>query len=205
MSNQHSPQEREVERWAPYRGDQSLHLHQEGQYVRYQDHRAAFQDREAELREAAQIAVEDQLRQRTKAEARANRAEAALARLDPFQVHLNAVLTRKQKEGKPTCADPVPDLDKLAALTEELGEVARALQDEPDNLRHELYDLATAAVLWGSSLDTSIGDREPEKCERCNGLGLKRQPDGGTVPTFRCPFCNGTGTKPPAPCKEVER
>lgn len=44
-----------------------------------------------------------------------------------------------------------PDLMRLAALTEELGEVARALHDgNAENLRVELTQLAGVAIAWGS-------------------------------------------------------
>lgn len=59
-----------------------------------------------------------------------------------------------------TCADPaMPDGDKLAVLTEELGEVARELCDaradhrEPTaNLRVELVQVAAVAVAWIEAL-----------------------------------------------------
>lgn len=70
-----------------------------------------------------------------------------------FLSHLRAVVYRKGRADQPTCLDPVPDLDKLAAVGEEYGEVCRALQDEPDRLKDELFDLATAAVLWGIALE----------------------------------------------------
>lgn len=43
----------------------------------------------------------------------------------------------------------------------------------------------------------ALSDQDQEEpCGSCNGIGLKRQPDGGTVPTFHCPTCKGTGKKP---------
>lgn len=47
------------------------------------------------------------------------------------------------------------DLTRLAILTEELGEVARAIQDEPDNLRAELVQLAACCVAYVQWLDRS--------------------------------------------------
>lgn len=60
-----------------------------------------------------------------------------------------------------TCADPaMPTADKLAVITEELGEVARELCDaraekrEPyPNLRVELVQLAACCVAWAESID----------------------------------------------------
>lgn len=59
-----------------------------------------------------------------------------------------------------TCADPkMPDGDKLAVLTEEVGEVARELcearaaKTEPsDNLRVELIQVAAVAMAWAECL-----------------------------------------------------
>ena len=60
-----------------------------------------------------------------------------------------------------TCANPdMPDGDKLAVLTEEVGEVAKALceRDEYDTglfakaLRDELIHVAAVAVAWAEAL-----------------------------------------------------
>jgi hypothetical protein len=59
-----------------------------------------------------------------------------------------------------TCADPaMPDLDKLAVLAEEFGDVARELCEAiatgaaPDpNLRRELVQVAAVAVAWIEAL-----------------------------------------------------
>jgi len=60
-------------------------------------------------------------------------------------------------EGKIThrCEDPtVTSGHKLSVLTEEVGEVARALNDnEPkENLKAELIQVAAVAVAWAESL-----------------------------------------------------
>ena len=49
-----------------------------------------------------------------------------------------------------TCADPIPDGAKLAILMEEVGEVARAINDRQsrDELRAELVQVAAVAVAW---------------------------------------------------------
>lgn len=47
------------------------------------------------------------------------------------------------------------DFGRLKVLGEEFGEVCRALQDEPDNLRNELVDLAAVATAWIQWLDRS--------------------------------------------------
>jgi NTP pyrophosphatase (non-canonical NTP hydrolase) len=45
-----------------------------------------------------------------------------------------------------------PDLLRLAALTEELGEIARCLHDGEGDLSEELSQLAGIALAWGSIL-----------------------------------------------------
>ncbi len=46
-----------------------------------------------------------------------------------------------------------PDVLRLAALTEELGEVARAVHDnDPEGLALELSQLAGVALAWGVAL-----------------------------------------------------
>ena len=46
-----------------------------------------------------------------------------------------------------------PDVMRLAALAEELGEVARAIHDhDRDNLKTELAQLAGIALAWGAAL-----------------------------------------------------
>lgn len=48
-----------------------------------------------------------------------------------------------------------PDVMRLAALMEELGEVARCVHDgDRDGLRLELAQLAGIAIAWGSAEDT---------------------------------------------------
>lgn len=57
-----------------------------------------------------------------------------------------------------TCADPIDEAVKLAALTEEVGEVARAVMarggwsGEQDNLREELVQVAAICVAWLEAL-----------------------------------------------------
>ena len=60
---------------------------------------------------------------------------------------------RKRQEAKhpsSTCAsDLIPEGDKVAILTEELGEVARAVLDKDDaQLEKELIHVAAVAVAW---------------------------------------------------------
>lgn len=45
-----------------------------------------------------------------------------------------------------------PDMMRLAALTEELGEVARCLHDNEGDLALELAQLAGIAIAWASIL-----------------------------------------------------
>lgn len=53
-----------------------------------------------------------------------------------------------------TCADDIPDGDKMIILAEELGEVARAIHDNEgvDQLYNELVQIAAIAMAWGESL-----------------------------------------------------
>lgn len=53
-----------------------------------------------------------------------------------------------------TCADDIDNGRKLAILTEELGEVARAMCDkEPkERLREELIQVAAVATAWAEAL-----------------------------------------------------
>lgn len=41
-----------------------------------------------------------------------------------------------------------PERPSLAALVEEVGEVARAMQDSPERLAEELLDVAVVALRW---------------------------------------------------------
>lgn len=73
----------------------------------------------------------------------------------PLQALCETVVKDRNGRGLPTCADPQPDGKKLAALVEEVGEVARILQDDGPRwrLREELLDVACAAVLWAYAED----------------------------------------------------
>jgi len=54
------------------------------------------------------------------------------------------------------CSDPdAPDGYKLAVLTEELGEVARAIL-EGSNLREELIQVAAVAVAWAEAIPPDL-------------------------------------------------
>lgn len=60
-----------------------------------------------------------------------------------------------------TCADDVPDSDKLVILVEEVGEVARAIQSrDRANLREELVQVAAVACAWVEALDKEAADGE---------------------------------------------
>lgn len=58
--------------------------------------------------------------------------------------------------GEGDCSsDLVPELVKLAVLTEETGEVARAILDKtPDQLRCELVQVAAVTVAWLEGMPT---------------------------------------------------
>ena len=59
--------------------------------------------------------------------------------------------------GRGDCSsDGVDDTVKMAVLTEEVGEVARALLDrKSDELRAELVQVASVAVAWVEALDAT--------------------------------------------------
>lgn len=62
---------------------------------------------------------------------------------------------RLKAEGKFSwnCADDVSDLERLPVLTEETGEVARAICDKNQkNLREELIQVAAVAIAWVEGL-----------------------------------------------------
>lgn len=71
-------------------------------------------------------------------------------------------LLKRKGRFKFTCADPeMTDYDCLAVLTEELGEVARAVQERSGavsdvhllDLKRELVQVAAVAVAWFERLD----------------------------------------------------
>lgn len=76
------------------------------------------------------------------------------------RVRQERIAEAKRREGARhwrTCADPLlPDDRRLPILAEELGEVAKALNDayvgEPANLREELIHVAACAVAWAEYL-----------------------------------------------------
>jgi NTP pyrophosphatase (non-canonical NTP hydrolase) len=69
---------------------------------------------------------------------------------------LPAVLAERVRQeqkwggGPGDCSHPdTPDQQRLTVLVEEVGEVARAiLQDQPDELRAELVQVAAVAAAW---------------------------------------------------------
>lgn len=69
--------------------------------------------------------------------------------------HALEVVQRRRDQGLPCCGDDVADVRKLSALVEEVGEVARCIQDgEPlGRLATELRDVATAATLWAWAVE----------------------------------------------------
>lgn len=58
------------------------------------------------------------------------------------------------------------DLERMAVLTEEVGEVAHALNEQdPDELRRELLQVAACAVAWLERIDTpEFGDPDVHCC-----------------------------------------
>lgn len=60
-------------------------------------------------------------------------------------------------EGRFPCTMDEPEmtnLTRLAVLGEEYGEVCRALQDQPSNLRTEIVQLGACCVAWLQYLDS---------------------------------------------------
>lgn len=68
---------------------------------------------------------------------------------------------QQAKHGNQTPANPMMDPHwKLTVLVEEVGEVARALQDsqdDPDHLAAELIDVAAVALAWLESIELPAG------------------------------------------------
>lgn len=142
--------------------------------------------------------------------------------LQLLQLHAIGVIARRRRAGKPTCADAVPDIEKLGALTEELGEVARALNDNEstDRLRSELLDAATAAVLWAwavrgpNTTSQILRVYEPDECDAqgvpldwaycrsCFGVGCGLIDEDGEHP---CEVCAGHGSLKAAALYAVAR
>jgi len=62
----------------------------------------------------------------------------------------------KRKHGEYTLdGSACTDINRLAALTEELGEVARCMtydKEHSKNLKHELIQVANLAITWASIL-----------------------------------------------------
>jgi len=58
-----------------------------------------------------------------------------------------------------TLADPeMTDAYRCMVLTEELGEIARAIQDEDeDNLREEIIQLGACCLAWLEGIDRDTG------------------------------------------------
>lgn len=214
MSDQHSPQERSEGRWTIREEDGGRRLVADGYalprdpitgkreilVMRVEEHlailvdaRAALQDREAELREAAQIAVEDQSRQRSKAEARANRAEAAL---------------REAREEVERVAKQLwRDSQRDTTIIRDAG----YMQDAAEKL--EALD---------TSIEDREPEEQQQVGERCGGSGRvlrpvanagNRRADGSLFQPGDLGYVNGDGEmevtcsgcpdcKPPAPCSD---
>lgn len=81
--------------------------------------------------------------------ARSDRLRASAARALAAQAH---ALELKQFGELRFVADDLdcPDVMRLAALAEELGEVARCVHDGEGDLRGELDQLAGVAMAWAS-------------------------------------------------------
>jgi NTP pyrophosphatase (non-canonical NTP hydrolase) len=69
-----------------------------------------------------------------------------------------AILTERARQNmkwtpERTCAGPIPPMEKVTVLLEEVGEVARAvLEGDRDNLRDELVQVAAVAWAWLEAL-----------------------------------------------------
>lgn len=82
------------------------------------------------------------------------RAEGLRAQADrAVAAQSDAAAKKKAGELRYLADDPdCPDLLRLAALTEELGEIARCLHDGSGDLLTELSQIAGIALAWGSAL-----------------------------------------------------
>jgi NTP pyrophosphatase (non-canonical NTP hydrolase) len=83
-------------------------------------------------------------------------------------------------EGKfpATCADDIPNGDRLAVLVEEVGEVASAMQDaDAYQLVRELIEVIAVATAWLQSIDIHSVERirvRDEQTEYWDGYGYRR-------------------------------
>lgn len=79
---------------------------------------------------------------------------------------------------------------KLAVLTEEVGEVARAICDDEGEvrLRAELIQVAAVAVAWAETLGSAEPKQKPHRCDACGEVSQL----AGT-PTERWPHTKGCG------------
>lgn len=75
----------------------------------------------------------------------------------------------------------LPNITKSAVLTEECGEVARAVLDrQSDNLRDELVQVAAVAVAWLESFPGDPQDPIPGMGDMRSHAGPARPPMPGT-------------------------
>lgn len=76
------------------------------------------------------------------------------AALGAIQAQEYALDLREKGRLRYVADDPdCPDILRLAALAEELGEVARAIHDDSDSLRAELLQTAGVALAWALILE----------------------------------------------------
>ena len=83
------------------------------------------------------------------------RAEQLRAQADKaISAQFVALAKKERGQLRYVADDPdCPNLLRLAALTEELGEIARCLHDGEGDLDSELSQLAGIALAWGVALD----------------------------------------------------
>jgi hypothetical protein len=208
VSNQHSPQEREIDRYE-HQPDGTWKV-SVGDWVRHDDHLAALQDREAELEKER-----DEWKGRTEPDTSPGDVIAAYP--DGVIVLDDGITTWNPTRAVAfLLADSERRANRAgAALREAREELERRAEEaEVEAAQYtglpsvtERNDAEVRRATYGEALDaldTSIGEREPEKQqqvgERCGGSGRVRSAIHDGVLVYRdcigCPDC-----KPPAPEK----
>lgn len=183
MADQHSPQEREIERFEVTGNRENGQPEMVrcpnplgGGWVRFEDHRAALQDREAEHGKERNHHLALYWFERD----RANRAEAALSSARA----------------------------RLTSVIAEEHEIQAALERRDQAWMATRLSYCTGGLVnLRAALDTSIEDREPEAerfwppekdpPEACPGCGVTRRKGEESFERVPCPGC-----KPPAPCSD---
>jgi hypothetical protein len=223
-ARQHSPQEREIERYEPWDPPSKLEwvsCPTDGHWVKYEDHLAALQDREAELEkerdawEKGKLAVTAEA---NREEDRANRAEAALREAKAeFEKQAKA----SYRESNTTEGEAAKEvwLARHQSMREAAGILDTSIGKPCEcGGSGEIPTGECRVAMSGPTCShpdcppcqtpetepcPDCKPPAPEDCSRCKGRGwfrVMRDVGQGEGPAVACSTCSGTGTKPPAPC-----